>query len=104
MHDKYRCQSTYTDGDRVNDITGYSLRELRYFNERRGSRIEKTAVDREGKRSHRLVVDDLRFFRENWHQYSKKYAGGVHEDRADKGEPAAVFGIIHHYFLVFLMS
>lgn len=48
VHDENRCQAAHANGDRVNDVTGQSLRELRDFEGRRGSRIEKPTVDREG--------------------------------------------------------
>lgn len=80
------------------------MRELRYFEGRCGSRIEKTTIDREGERPHRLIVNYLRSPRADRHHCGEKYTCRVHEDRTDRGEPAAELGIVHHYFSVFLMT
>lgn len=103
MHDKYCCQTAHADSDCVNDVTSQSLRELRDFEGWRSAWIEETTINWKGERSHCLVVNNLCSPCTNWHHRGEEYTCGIHEDRADGGEPPAELSVVHHYFSIFLM-
>jgi len=80
------------------------LRELRDFEGWRGAWIEETTIDWKGERSHRLVINDFRSPRTDWHYRGEEYTGGIHEDCADGREPPAELSCVHHYFSIFFVT
>lgn len=100
VHDEHRGQTADADGVRVDNVSGQSLHELHNLEGRAVPRVKEATVDWERVQPHRLIVDDVGSLREEWHQCGVEQATGVHEDRADDGQPPAEPGAVEHNFSV----